>query len=164
MTSPAVGAALVSSLVVGVFLWQPSAANSAGVQNHNFIGAASCRSCHEVEFDKWAAGPHARALSSLSDKDQKDARCRSCHTMVPGAETQKLEGIQCESCHGAGRYYAKENVMRDRELRERLLLTAPTEQTCLRCHTDSSPSMTPFDYKSALERIRHWPDPSTDAK
>lgn len=131
-------------------------ARAGAVVEHDFIGAESCRSCHQEQFDRWAAGPHARALASLSERDRQDKRCQQCHTMVPDDGDPALQGVQCEACHGPGRYYAKEWVMRDSELRQHLLLTKPDEKTCARCHTESAPSLTPFVYEEKLEKIRHW--------
>jgi hypothetical protein len=78
--------------------------------------------------------------------------------MVPVDPDPALAGVQCEACHGAGRYYAKDNVMRDVELRSKLLFEVPDEKTCLRCHTDNASSLRPFSYAEALEKIRHWQD------
>ena len=77
--------------------------------------------------------------------------------MVPDDVQLGLTGIQCESCHGAGRHYTPEYVMRDKELSSMLNLVArPDPTTCVRCHTDQSPSLTPFEFAAAKERIKHW--------
>jgi hypothetical protein len=131
---------------------------------HDYVGAESCRGCHAGAYKTWANGPHARAFSRLSEADKKDRRCLECHTMVPGEGDPMLAGIQCESCHGPGRFYAKKYVMQDHELRESLFFQKVTEETCKRCHTDKSPSIRGFDLKLKLERIRHWeadPDEAT---
>lgn len=131
-------------------------ARAGGVAEHDFVGAERCRSCHLEEFKIWAEGPHARAMESLSEREQKDARCQQCHTMVPEDGDPALTGIQCETCHGAGRWYSEAWVMRDQELREQLFLQKPDEKTCARCHTESTPSLRPFLYEEKLEKIRHW--------
>ena len=76
--------------------------------------------------------------------------------MAPEVEDLSLTGIQCETCHGPGRWYAKEHVMKDAELREILHFQVPTEKTCARCHTENAPTLQPFDYAVQLEKIRHW--------
>jgi len=65
--------------------------------------------------------------------------------------------VQCETCHGAGRHYAKVLVMRDAELSRVVGLREPKADTCLRCHTQDAPNIRPFDPREKLERIRHWP-------
>lgn len=157
-----VGAA--SLFAVLLLVGTPSApAHAAGVYDHDFVGAERCRSCHTAEYDKWKRGPHARAFDALSEADQKDPTCLSCHTTVPSDLSPQLTAVQCETCHGAGRYYTAEYVMRDAVLRAELNLVTPDEKTCARCHTESTPSLTAFDYKAALERIRHWPEPTKEA-
>lgn len=133
-----------------------SDARAGGVAEHDFVGAERCRSCHQEEFKVWAAGPHAGAMEALSERERQDARCTQCHTMVSDDMDPALQGVQCETCHGAGRWYSETWVMRDKELREKLFLVQPDERTCTRCHTESSPSLRPFRYEEKLEKIRHW--------
>lgn len=149
---PVLAAAAVTALVVV----NDTDARAGGVVQHDFVGAERCRSCHQEEFKAWSEGPHARAMEALSDRERQDARCKQCHTMVPDDLDPSLQGIQCETCHGAGRWYSESWVMRDRELREQLFLTKPDEKTCTRCHTESTPSLKPFVYEEKLEKIRHW--------
>lgn len=123
---------------------------------HDFIGAGQCRTCHAAEYTAWAKGPHAGAYQVLSPDDRRDRRCLGCHTMVVDEPTPDFEGVQCESCHGPGRYYARNEVMRDKVVREKLLLEQTSEKTCAKCHTSSTPSLQKFDFASAKEKIRHW--------
>jgi Cytochrome c7 and related cytochrome c len=104
----------------------------------------------------WERSPHARAYDVLSPAERKDPRCLACHSMVPTDVRVELLGIQCESCHGAGRHYSAEYVMRDDDLRARLGFERGDARTCARCHTDSSPSLIPFQYDEKLNAIRHW--------
>jgi hypothetical protein len=134
------------------------------VIDHDFIGADRCGACHKEELAAWQKSPHARAFEVLSEKDRRDPRCLSCHTLVPDDVSVGLTGIQCESCHGPGRHYAIDYVMRDAELSRLLSLTAVEDKTCLRCHTDSSPSLTPFVVKDKLPLIKHWKDKPASAK
>ena len=131
-------------------------AQAGGVTAHDYIGVDACRACHVAQFDVWEKGPHASAFDQLRDTHKRDKRCIQCHTMVPADADPALAGVQCEACHGAGRYYAKDHVMRDVELRSKLLFAVPDEKTCVRCHTDNTSSLKPFDYAQALEQIRHW--------
>ena len=93
-----------AGLIGAAFLFAPGQpARATSVAEHDFVGAENCRSCHQAEFDVWAAGPHKRAMERLSEVERRDARCRQCHTMVPADPAPSLEGIQCEVCHGPGR-------------------------------------------------------------
>ena len=67
-----------------------------------------------------------------------------------------LQGVQCESCHGAARSYTPAYVMRDAELAGLLGLVAkPEASSCNRCHTDSSPSLQGFDFAAKRELIKY---------
>ena len=153
---------LIAGVPLGAMLLL-APARAGEVTDHNFVGAQGCRACHQAEYETWAAGPHARAMQHLEGKQRSDGRCTECHTMVPGAADAALEAVQCEVCHGPGRYYAVEHVMRDKVLREALYFEVPSEKTCERCHGANTPAMRPFDYAKALERIRHWPKPAEPA-
>ena len=78
-----------------------------------YVGPENCRACHAEAYDAWANSPHARAQDSLTGKSAKDGRCLQCHA----PQLDKGVGqISCESCHGAGQYYAPAYVMKDSEL------------------------------------------------
>jgi len=68
-------------------------------------------------------------------------------------------GVSCEDCHGPGRLYSSPHVMRDPELARALGLADPGERTCAGCHTESTPSLQRFEYRSKLPMIRHGLDP-----
>jgi cytochrome c554/c'-like protein len=126
----------------------PAAATAQG-----YIGAETCKACHPAAYEAWSDGPHAHALDRLPEKSQKDPRCTSCHG--PSAEAG-AQGVTCETCHGPGRMYAQSYVMRDRELARAVGLLVPGEKGCLACHTESTPSLRPFNYAERLPLIRHW--------
>ena len=105
-----------------------------------------------------ARGPHARAFDVLGTKDRADPRCLACHTLVPDDLSANLLGVQCESCHGPGRHYSIDYVMRDAELAKLLSLAKVDDKTCLRCHTESSPSLNPFVVAEKMALIKHWAD------
>ena len=128
------------------------------VIDHDYVGAERCRACHAEEYALLEKGPHARAFDVLSAKDRADPRCLSCHTTVPEDLAPALLGVQCESCHGPGRHYSIEWIMRDAELSRLLSLARVDEKTCTRCHTDSSPSLSPFVVSEKMPLIKHWKD------
>jgi hypothetical protein len=145
-------------LVVVALIVVAAGGSSAGqVVDHDYVGAERCKSCHAAEFAAWEASPHARALQSLSTAERSDPRCLACHTMVPEDTQVALAGVQCESCHGAGRHYSQPWVMRDAELRKQLNLVVKVDAAaCARCHTDATPSLVPFDFSAKRELIKHW--------
>ena len=120
----------------------------------NYVGAERCGTCHEFALKVWQSGPHAQAHRSLSDEQLKDARCNNCHTLAEEAEA-KFQGVQCERCHGPGKYYQAAYVMKDRELSRAVGLIDPAPQHCQQCHTEGAPSITPFDFKTMWARIDH---------
>jgi hypothetical protein len=122
----------------------------------NFIGAKRCETCHQWEYQVWLSGPHAHAQRSLSAAELKDGKCNTCHTMVPTqVDDEKFAGVQCESCHGGGRYYYPGYVMKDRELARLVGLVDPTAEQCQRCHNEAAPSIKPFDFASMWAKIDH---------
>jgi hypothetical protein len=117
------------------------------------VGAETCASCHTAAYEAWQQTPHAAAGSRLAGAFRQDRSCLRCH--APAREAG-LTGVQCETCHGAGQHYFPEYVMRDAELARLVGLREPDEATCAECHDQTSPRLTPFDYQTALELIRHW--------
>ncbi|MBF0175954.1 MAG: hypothetical protein HQL63_03780 [Magnetococcales bacterium] len=103
-----------------------------------FVGAQPCRSCHAAPFEAWQKSPHARALPTLEKVNKDfDPDCLVCHTVgfaLPGGFVEKgvtphLAGVQCESCHGAGREHAREGGARIKHL-----AADQSEPLCRGCH------------------------------
>jgi hypothetical protein len=120
----------------------------------DFLGPQSCKGCHPEAFALWTQSKHARASAHLKAEDAQNARCMTCHG--PELTTQKVANVTCETCHGGGEHYSPEHVMRDPELARLVGLEDPGEKTCRGCHDDNAPSLTPFDFRKALESIDHW--------
>ena len=127
----------------------------------DLVGAESCRSCHLEAYRIWSQGPHARAADSLTPEQRRSPLCLYCHSRdeVRSGAAQVVS-VSCETCHGGGRYYQPEVVMRDRELAHLFGLADLTAQnaasSCETCHGGETPSLQPFDVKAALARIDHW--------
>jgi nitrate/TMAO reductase-like tetraheme cytochrome c subunit len=119
------------------------------------IGADRCGTCHEAEYQDWRRSGHALAFARLSKVQQRDATCRSCHTMVPASDEPLYAGVQCESCHGAGRMYSPRHVMKDKELSKLLGLAAVTEETCAPCHSKDTPSVREWSFAEKVELVKH---------
>jgi hypothetical protein len=137
----------VRSLVLALLAYAP-AAGAAG-----FIGAETCKACHPYAYDAWRGSAHARAQLAVPEKQRQEARCTACH--APDAAAG-VEGVSCETCHGAGQLYAARYVMRDPELARAVGLQDAGEKRCLGCHTDTTPSLRSFDYRKKLPLIEHW--------
>jgi hypothetical protein len=118
----------------------------------DLIGAETCKACHPQAYDAWRESAHARAQESLPARSRKDVRCTLCHS--PGQE-KGVAAVSCETCHGPGQLYAHSYVMRDPELARAVGLSDPGERTCLRCHTESAPSLSRFDYARMWGIIQH---------
>jgi hypothetical protein len=121
----------------------------------DYIGAERCGHCHEQEYQQWKNSGHALALVRLSKVQQRDATCRACHTMSPPSEDPALAGVQCESCHGPGRFYSPRFVMKDAELAKLLDLKPVAEETCAPCHAKDTPSVRDFSFEEKLTLVRH---------
>jgi YVTN family beta-propeller protein len=143
-----------------------------------YVGAYVCGSCHQGpkmgdQLSLWRMGPHARAYSDLSTPraaeiakkqgvtgdPQLAPECLKCHVTGggPGAAVAKtydlMEGVGCESCHGAGSEYASEAVMNDRLGARKAGLKPVTAATCLACHQSTREK--PFDFAAAKAKIAH---------
>lgn len=119
----------------------------------DYVGARRCKSCHPAEYAQWKTTPHARAVERLSAAERRDPRCAGCHST---SAADGLEGVQCESCHGAGKYYWPAHVMVDHALAKAVgLLPGNQKSTCVSCHTADTASVTPFDFAKAIELVRH---------
>ncbi|MDF1565073.1 MAG: multiheme c-type cytochrome [Deltaproteobacteria bacterium] len=145
-TLPLTGLALLA-LIVALL-------GQSGARADEPMGAEGCATCHDTAFSTWKKGPHARAADRLTLAQKADPRCQTCHTPH---DVEGLTGVQCESCHGEGTYYARSYVMRDPELARLTGLRQPKAEDCQRCHVDG-PSLRAFDFEEARQRIRHWPE------
>lgn len=107
----------VGSADVTVDLYEPT-------DDPHYVGAETCAGCHatdEIGGDQhtaWAASAHADAISPLVERgvDENDF-CLTCHTVGTyglfadasldngghdETKVERLEGVQCENCHGPG--------------------------------------------------------------
>ena len=88
-----------------------AALETPAIPTGTYVGAESCRKCHEEIHDKWAQTAHARAFASLADTmDWENPKCVGCH--MTGATDKNWQNpvamdparlnVQCEECHGPG--------------------------------------------------------------
>lgn len=184
--------ALVALAFTGQAFQPQPAAETDGhawlVQDHQFIGATRCRTCHRKEedgaqFDKWASSAHAEAFTVLAsdeakavatekgiDDPQTATECLQCHVTGHGAPAEMLgskydatEGVTCESCHGAGGDYYKKSTMEGIASGDvdgaSVGFMLPTAETCTGCHNEKSPTFKEFDYDTMVAKIAH-PNPN----
>ena len=150
-----------------------------------YAGVKRCKVCHETEemgnqYTVWEHSKHADAYKTLLTEEsaeiakswglslsaQEAPECLKCH--VTGYNNSKAEfgkkfikedGIQCESCHGPGEAYRKENIMCDRDLSITNGLILPKPKDCLSCHNEESPRYKTFVYETYYEKIMHKSNP-----
>lgn len=163
-------------------------ASDAGLPaDPKFLGAKKCKSCHNDEatgsvYDKWEAGPHAKAFETLAGAEaksiakelgiedpQKSDKCLKCHITGFGLDKEMFkkgfevaQGVQCETCHGAGEEHFK---VRFKEKMKKVETPAPIGEGethsvrdpkfCLQCHNDESPTYKDFCFKEKMAKIEH---------
>ncbi len=138
---------------------------------HEFVGAKTCGMCHHSakqgeQLSIWEGSAHAKAYETLktaeADKIAKDKgfttkaveteACLKCHVSGHGVDASLIgkkfkveDGVQCETCHGAGGDYKSLKVMKDEksavEKGLRVFKTAEDrEALCKECHNSESPT------------------------
>lgn len=116
-------------------------AQAEGEKKHEFVGVKKCKMCHKKDgvFPSWEKSAHATAFSKLEEADQKNEACLPCHSTGTTAKGLLLEGVQCESCHGAGADYKKKATMKDHDAAVAAGLLVPDVKTCETCHVAAVP-------------------------
>ncbi len=147
---------------------------------YKYMGAASCKGCHNLpktgkQFNKWSASEHAHAYHVLASDQakalakemkiedaQKSEKCLGCHVTAYGVADSLLgakysveDGVTCEACHGPGEKYKPMKVMKDRKLALKNGLIIPTEETCVACHNEKSPTFKAFKFEEKVKAIDH---------
>ncbi len=140
-------------LVFGVLVVASTAWFVPGpIQREAYMGAQYCGSCHKAEYAQWAKSGHAQAFLHLPDDKKGEQACLSCHaTGAFGSSEKVFRGVQCESCHGPGQYYASLHIKKDAVL-SKLLFKQKPEESCLHCHSRDANLWSPHD---AMKKIDH---------
>ncbi len=156
---------------------------SLAAQN-KYIGTKMCVMCHKTEkqgkqLDIWQKSAHATAYKTLTTSKANEiakaqgiakpaaeaGECLSCH--VPDHSAKNVEktfslqdGVQCESCHGAGSAYKSIPVMKDRAKSIAAGMTefkdeAAIEAKCKTCHNEKSPTFKGFKFEEYWGKIKH---------
>ena len=163
--------ASVILMSIGLLIFVMSAVVVAEEGVHQYIGSAKCKVCHKAEkkgaqYTLWQESKHSKAYETLAseeaieigkakgiDNPQTSDECLKCHVTAFGAAAEakaesydQAEGVGCEACHGPGSDYKKMTVMKDREAALAAGMIIPTEETCVGCHNEESPTYKEFDY------------------
>lgn len=151
---------------------------------NKYIGVKGCSMCHKSDakgnqLAVWQKSKHAGAFKTLTteaaakiakEKGLKKSasespECLSCHTI--SADVKLLdktfdakEGVQCESCHGAGSAYKTLPIMKDKAKAIAVGMTeykddAAIETQCKTCHNDKSPTFKEFKFKDMWAKVKH---------
>jgi hypothetical protein len=186
-----VGGSLAVALAVAAFGYLAAEEGGAGGK---YVGAAKCKNCHRSEkagnaFGKWQKMEHAKAFETLGgaeakevgkkagvDDPQKSEKCLKCHVTAFGVPADQVtkkfdpkQGVQCESCHGAGEKHVKDRLAaagsdEDEGDKEKEYVKIPAGEivvdppidTCLKCHNSESPSYKPLCITSIAKEIQHF--------
>ncbi|HEX9828591.1 MAG TPA: cytochrome c family protein [Bacteroidota bacterium] len=154
------------------------------VAQNKFIGVKACRPCHNTakqgeQFPIWEKSPHAQAYKTLTTAKANEVakakglskpaaespECLECHVITADAKLLEKsfdmkDGVQCETCHGAGSVYKNMTIMKDhaksvaagmREFKDE----AAIEAYCKTCHNPKSPSYKEFKFKEYWDKTKH---------
>lgn len=155
---------------------------------NSFIGVDACATCHKTEkqgkqLDIWKNSKHSQAFKTLqTEKADKIAKekgfetpaaetdaCLKCHSSGYNVEKALLsekfkieDGVQCETCHGAGSNYKSLKVMKNQKdaIANGLLVHEKPEEFCVTCHNSESPTFTEFKYADMWDKIKHPTPPA----
>ncbi|MBL7024879.1 MAG: cytochrome c family protein [Candidatus Marinimicrobia bacterium] len=111
-----------------------------------------CLECHTVGFGK---GGYEVMDAAFWNAPKEDKKARKAIKRMEG-----LKNVGCEVCHGPGDAYKKKKVMQgiysdSLKASDYSLVTIPSEETCLKCHNERSPSFKPFNYEERVKEIAH---------
>jgi RecJ-like exonuclease len=152
---------------------------------NKYVGKKSCMPCHTVakagkQAEIWKNSKHAEAYNTLTTPKALEIakakgianpteakECLECHTLgktiaadLCDSKFDIKDGVQCESCHGAGSNYKSMPIMKDHAKSVEAGMTeykdeASIEKMCKSCHNEKSPTFKPFEFKERWEKIKH---------
>lgn len=152
-----------------------------------YVGVKDCAKCHKKasqgeQSKLWQASGHAKAFETLKSPEaikiaaekgiaaapHEAPECLKCHVAAYDAPPEMMgkkfkarDGVQCESCHGAGSRYKKKKIMKDRDASIAMGMNAvfvddgSAEKMCRTCHNEESPTFKPFDFEKRWSEIVH---------
>ena len=164
---------------------------ASGQADNKYIGVKTCGMCHKAEKQGnqlaiWQKSKHAEAFKTLTGAKadsiakvkglKKSAaespECLKCHVVGNDVAADMVDknfdykdGVQCETCHGAGSAYKTIAIMKDKTKAVAAGLKlykddAEIEKFCVTCHNDKSPMYKGFKFKEMWAKVKH-PKPKT---
>jgi len=159
-------------------------AATATAQGATHVGVASCGLCHKSEakgnqLGQWQKSRHAQAYTTLTTAKAdsiakakglakpaaESPECLECHAITaaapPDSKFNMKEGVQCESCHGAGSGYKALAVMKDYAksvaggMQDFGKDPAKIKAQCIKCHNDRSPTAKEFNFDEQWAKVAH---------
>jgi len=124
-----------------------------------YVGSASCRPCHDYEYEKWSGSGHAHAYATLEQVgSQFDPECVVCHAVgmdyesgfISLEKTGDLKGVGCENCHGPG----SQHILSGGKAK-----TTEPKSSCVHCHTPEQSGEYAGNEEAFLQKIVHWKEP-----
>lgn len=159
---------------------------STMVAQNTFIGTKKCGMCHKKEsageqLKIWQGSKHANAFKTLQSADAdkiaadkgfktkaaETPECLVCHATGYDLDAKMLEknfkvedGVQCETCHGAGSGYKSKKTMQDHAKAVAAGMVEYKDQAaiktqCETCHNEKSPTFKAFDFEKKWAEIAH---------
>ncbi len=153
---------------------------------NQFVGVKTCGMCHKKaekgdQLKIWQESAHANAYKTLQSeaadkiaaekgfktKAVETAACLKCHATGHGIDASLLsdkfkieDGVQCETCHGAGSNYKSKKVMEDHAASVAGGMIAyaddaAIEAQCVTCHNSESPTYKEFVFKDKYPKVVH---------
>lgn len=164
-------------LLIGIVV----ASFSVSAQN-KYVGVKVCSMCHKTEkqgkqLEVWQKSKHAGAYKTLATAKADEVakskgfstpaaetpECLECHAKAPNVKEAGYDvkdGVQCETCHGAGSAYKTMSVMKDKAKAIAAGMTdfkdaAAIEKFCKTCHNEKSPTFKEFKFEEMWGKIKH---------
>ncbi len=156
---------------------------SAQTEQRGFIGSSACGMCHKTEkqgsqLSIWQNSKHAQAYLTLqtekadqiakekgfTSKAVETPECLKCHASGYNVDAKFIaekfkieEGVQCETCHGAGADYKSKKIMENRTeaIANGMIAHENLENFCIGCHNAESPTYVEFNLEEMWAKIKH---------
>jgi hypothetical protein len=175
----------ILSLVLFVSICFFASEDALKAQPYGFEGTAVCGVCHKTEkqglqLKIWQESLHSKAYKTLQTpeadkiamakygkKAVESEGCLKCHASGHGVDAKLIgakfkieDGVQCETCHGAGSGYKSLKVMKSREesVKNGLIAwkdKAEIKASCVKCHNPESPTYKEFKFDEMYSKIAH---------
>jgi len=148
---------------------------------YKYVGVSKCKMCHKgdakgKQFEIWSDSKHSKAFQNLgteaADKIAKDKgfttpaketpACIKCHVLGKDINPAELEdsfdkndGVQCETCHGAGSGYKSKMTPKANAIENGMNALTDIEAFCKGCHNSDSPTFREFNFNDMWAKIKH---------